>query len=235
MPSPDAALPSDINLLIFTGRLLAKAIRDRLHVGISFPQSMIKYLLCRDQKPTINKNYIPNIKDFDLTNLLNNLSEIDHELYKSMCYILENDVSEFDEIFAITVNNLAQKCRSRSFLSNKNDENENEKEKLVELIPNGSNIAVTEKNKQLYVALVAKWETIDSIRLQLDAISIGFQSLLNPFLLNEFSIDEVSLLLSGEPLLNLKVLRKFTIYSGNFNSTCEIIKWFWSILKQKFL
>ena len=65
------------------------------------------------------------------------MEALDPEYYKSLVWIVENDITGLDLTFSLEVEDYGLK-------------------KTVDLKPNGHEIAVTEENKQEYVTLVSE-------------------------------------------------------------------------------
>ena len=79
--------------------------------------------------------------------------QVDPDLYNSMKWILDNDISEvLDHTFCVDSDSFGQR-RSH------------------ELKPNGSEIAVTEENKREYVRLYVNWRFLRGIEAQFLSLS----------------------------------------------------------------
>ena len=102
--------------------------------------------------------------------------------------------------------------------------------KEVELIPNGANIVVTDDNKAEYVRYVCHHRMTTSIREQIDAFLEGFHELVRPELVSIFDAQELELLISGLPDIDLDDMRAHTDYHG-YKASDPAINWFWSILR----
>ncbi len=79
------------------------------------------------------------------------------------------------------------------------DDEEFGETKVIDLKPNGTNVAVTEANKQEYVRLVTETRLTKSIRSQIDAFLDGFNEIIPADLIRIFSEQELELLISGLP------------------------------------
>eukprot|EP00981_Chlorochromonas_danica_P007095 scaffold1551_cov164-Ochromonas_danica.AAC.23 len=100
----------------------------------------------------------------------------------------------------------------------------------IDLIPNGSNIAVTEDNKWDYVRLVAHHRMTSAISSQIDAFLAGFYDLIPPELVCIFSPAELELLICGLPDVDVDELQANTEYH-QYRQTDDMVKWFWSALR----
>ena len=84
----------------------------------------------------------------------------------------------------------------------------------VELIPNGKEKDVTEKNKDEYIALMVQWRTDFAIRAQLDAFLDGFHSLvpLGALAQSAMAVSELDLLINGAVSVNVDDVRPYARY-----------------------
>ena len=102
--------------------------------------------------------------------------------------------------------------------------------KTVELKPGGADIEVTEENKLEYLDLITQHRMTEAIRPQIDAFLRGFNELIDSNVLRIFNEDELELLISGMPTIDIDDLRSNTIYH-NYHATDQNILWFWDALK----
>jgi E3 ubiquitin-protein ligase HUWE1 len=115
----------------------------------------------------------------------------------------------------------------------------------VDLVEGGRNIAVTDDNKLDYVRLVAHHrmtaailkqvttiplQSFSSHLSQIDAFLDGFHELVPPELVSIFDAQELELLISGLPDIDLDDLRAHTEYQG-YKPTDPVISYFWSVLR----
>jgi hypothetical protein len=101
---------------------------------------------------------------------------------------------------------------------------------VVDLVPNGRNIAVTDDNKSDYIRLVAHHRMTAAIRSQIDAFLQGFYDLVPAELVCIFSPTELELLICGLPDVNIEELQQQTDYH-QYKASDEVIVWFWDALK----
>ena len=141
------------------------------------------------------------------------LEAIEPDYYKSLLQILEHplDVIGVDLTFSADFNELGQTT-------------------TIDLIKNGRNINVTDENKLLYIQLIAHHRTTTAIRKQIDAFLEGFHELVPPELISIFDAQELELLISGLPDIDLDDLRSTTEYNG-YKPSDTIISWFWNCLR----
>ena len=81
-----------------------------------------------------------------------------------------------------------------------------------DLKPNGANIPVTEDNKKEYVKLVCQMKMTGAIRKQLNAFLEGFYDIIPKRLISIFNEQELELLLSGLPTVDIDDLKSNTEY-----------------------
>ena len=101
---------------------------------------------------------------------------------------------------------------------------------VVDLVPGGRNLAVTDENKGEYVRLVATHRMTNSIRAQIDAFLDGFYDLVPPELITLFSPTELELLICGLPDIDLDDLRANTEYQG-FQPADASVQHLWEALR----
>ncbi|XP_052102432.1 probable E3 ubiquitin-protein ligase HECTD2 isoform X1 [Mytilus californianus] len=101
--------------------------------------------------------------------------------------------------------------------------------KTVELKPGGADISVTKANREEYVQLYVDWVLNRSIYPQFQAFYHGFHSVCASNALIMLRPQEVEMLVCGNPNLDMKELKKVTVYDG-YSSNDPAIKNFWDIL-----
>ncbi|GBE59709.1 ubiquitin ligase [Babesia ovata] len=104
------------------------------------------------------------------------------------------------------------------------------KVKVIDLIPDGRNIPVTDDNKQKYIELLCRHKVTNGIKDQLDAFMSGFRELISPDLISIFDHKELELLISGTPSIDLANLRENVEYR-NYTKDSEQIIWLWEFLE----
>ncbi|KAG7246620.1 hypothetical protein CRUP_030111, partial [Coryphaenoides rupestris] len=102
----------------------------------------------------------------------------DQEFYKTkVCFILNNDVSEMDLVFA------EEKYSKAGQL-----------EKVVELISGGAQIAVTNENKMHYLNLLAQYRLASQVRDEVEHFLKGLNELVPENLLAIFDENELEVM-----------------------------------------
>ncbi|XP_041093093.1 E3 ubiquitin-protein ligase HUWE1-like [Polyodon spathula] len=137
----------------------------------------------------------------------------DYHFYQGLVYLLENDVSTlgYELTFSTEVQEFGV-CEVR------------------DLKPNGGNILVTEENKKEYVHLVCQMKMTGAIRKQLAAFLEGFYEIIPKRLISIFTEQELELLISGLPTIDIDDLRANAEYHKYQCSSIQI-QWFWRALR----
>lgn len=140
------------------------------------------------------------------------LESIDPEYFKSLEWMLNNDITDIlDLTFSV-------------------DDEEFGETKVIELKPNGINVAVTETNKQEYVRLVTEQRLTKSIKSQIDAFLDGFNEIIPADLIRIFSEQELELLISGLPDIDVDAWKNNTELHG-YGSGDAVIQWWWRAVR----
>ena len=100
---------------------------------------------------------------------------------------------------------------------------------IIDLLPNGRNIPVTEETKAEYVSLVCQHRMTTAISSQIKAYLDGFYELVSRDLIAIFTPRELELLISGLPDIDVHDLRQNTEYQG-YKATDKEIQWFWNVM-----
>ncbi|KAK6441326.1 E3 ubiquitin-protein ligase tom1 [Oleoguttula sp. CCFEE 5521] len=143
---------------------------------------------------------------------LKDMETLDLDYYRSLVWILENDITDVTfETFSVEVDRFGVVTTD-------------------DLIPNGRDIAVTEDNKQEYVRLVVEHRLIKSVEGQLDAFLGGFHDIIPAELVSIFNEQELELLISGLPEIDVDDWKNNTEYH-NYQATSPQIQWLWRAIK----
>ncbi|KAL7301215.1 hypothetical protein TKK_0006181 [Trichogramma kaykai] len=137
----------------------------------------------------------------------------DYSFYKGLVYLTENNISDlgYELTFSAEVNEFGV-----------ND--------VRDLIPNGRNIVVTEETKLEYIRLVCQMKMTGAIRKQLTAFLEGFYDIIPKRLISIFNEQELELLISGLPNVDIEDLKANTEYH-KYSPTSLQIQWFWRALR----
>ncbi|EIE81892.1 hypothetical protein RO3G_06597 [Rhizopus delemar RA 99-880] len=137
---------------------------------------------------------------------------IDPEYYKSLVWMLENDITDIiDLTFSIETDYFGTK-------------------ETVDLKPDGRNIPVTEANKHEYVTLVTEQKLTTAIKDQINAFVQGFHDIIPAHLIQIFNEQELELLISGLPDIDIDDWKNNTEYEG-YSASSPPIQWFWRAVR----
>ncbi|KAI9282595.1 hypothetical protein BY458DRAFT_552211 [Sporodiniella umbellata] len=137
---------------------------------------------------------------------------IDPEYYKSLVWMLENDITDIiDLTFSIETD----------FFGTKD---------TVDLKPDGRNIPVTEANKHEYVTLVTEQKLTTAIKDQINAFVQGFHDVIPASLIQIFNEQELELLISGLPDIDIDDWKNNTTYES-YSPSSAPIQWFWRAVR----
>ncbi len=137
----------------------------------------------------------------------------DYSFYKGLEFLIEHNVEDlgYDLTFSTEV---------REFGITE----------VRDLIPNGRNVRVTEETKLEYVHRVCQMKMTGAIRKQLSAFLEGFYNIIPRRLISIFNEQELELLLSGLPTVDVDDLKANTEYHKYQPGSLQIV-WFWRALR----
>ncbi|KAK4518814.1 ribosomal RNA biogenesis protein rrp5 [Mucor velutinosus] len=137
---------------------------------------------------------------------------LDPEYYKSLVWMLENDITDIiDLTFSIETDFFGTK-------------------ETVDLKPNGRNIPVTEASKHEYVTLVTEQKLTTAIKDQINAFVQGFHDVIPAPLIQIFNEQELELLISGLPDIDIDDWKNNTQYEG-YDASSPPVQWFWRAVR----
>ncbi|NXY43972.1 AREL1 ligase, partial [Ceuthmochares aereus] len=139
----------------------------------------------------------------------------DPEFYKSkVCFILNNDVSEMDLVFA------EEKYSKIGQL-----------EKVVELVAGGAQVPVTNENKILYLNLLAQYRLASQVREEVDHFLKGLNELVPENLLAIFDENELELLMCGTGDISVSDFKaNAVVVGGSWHFREKVMRWFWTVV-----
>ncbi|ORX68523.1 HECT-domain-containing protein [Linderina pennispora] len=141
------------------------------------------------------------------------MEAIDPSYYQSLEWILQNDITDVvEETFSMEVDNFGQ-------------------QEIIDLIPDGQDVLVTEANKAEYVRLVTEQRLSRAIKDQIAAFLTGFHDLIPQDLIQIFNEQELELLISGMPDIDVDDWRNNTDYHGGYSASSAQIQWFWRAVR----
>ncbi|XP_013415244.1 E3 ubiquitin-protein ligase SMURF2-like isoform X1 [Lingula anatina] len=181
--------PEHLSYFHFVGRIIGMAIYHGHYLDGGFTLPFYKQLL---GKPIT----------------LEDLETVDPELHRSLCWMLENDITEvIHNSFSVEHNAFGEI-------------------QVHDLKPEGKDIPVTEENKREYVRLYVNWRFMRGIEAQFLALQKGFNELIPQHLLKPFDDRELELMISGLGKIDLEDWKLHTRLKHCTPDT-PIVKWFW--------
>lgn len=187
--------PDHLLYFHFVGRIIGKAVFDSRLLDCHFTRSFYKHIL---RIPVETKD----------------MEAVDPELYKSLCWIEDNDITGvFDDLTFTT------------------ESDEFGTVKSVELKEDGSNIFVTEENKLEYVQLLTEFKLTTAIKPQIDSFLRGFNEIIPAHLISVFNEQELELLISGMPEIDLDDWKANCDYQGGYTIASPQVQWFWRAVR----
>eukprot|EP00842_Homolaphlyctis_polyrhiza_P005726 jgi/Hompol1/6154/HPOL_002609-RA len=140
------------------------------------------------------------------------MEAIDPEFHKSLEWILQNDITDvLDLTFSTEIDDFGR-------------------QRVIDLKPNGRNIVVTEANKVEYVKLITEQRLVVAIKDQIDAFLKGFHEVIPADLVRIFNEQELELLISGMPDLDIDDWKNNTEYQ-NYTAASPQVQWFWRAVR----
>ncbi|KAL1750384.1 hypothetical protein FB107DRAFT_224003 [Schizophyllum commune] len=193
---PNAEISSDAHLahVRFAGRCAGLIVFYKRLLSAPLPPVFFKLLVKRR----------PELQD---------LKAVDIELYRSLCWVLENDITGvLFETFSV-------------------EEETPTGKRVIEIVPGGARIAVTEANKRDYVNARVGHRLIGRVRRELDAFRDGFTGFVPIDLLQRFTEDELAVMCCGQPEISITAWQRRTQIHG-YARDDPIIAWFWDCVRR---
>lgn len=185
--------PEHLNYFKFIGRVLGLAIFHRRFLDAYFITSFYKMIL--DKKIA-----------------LVDMESVDAEIFRSLTWMLENDVTDvIENTFSVEDDRFGEVVD-------------------VELKPGGQEIEVNESNKKEYVELITVWRIQRRVEEQFKSFMSGFNELIPQELINVFDERELELLIGGMSEIDVDDWAKHTDYR-NCSSSDQIVVWFWQTVR----
>ncbi|GAA6037540.1 hypothetical protein JCM8097_008245 [Rhodosporidiobolus ruineniae] len=146
---------------------------------------------------------------------LDDLRSLDPELYAGLIKLKNypGDVEDLSLTFAITEEDFGVS-------------------RTIDLIPGGSDVAVTSDNRMQYIVLVSHYRLNVQIAQQCRAFFTGLSEIIEPRWLRMFNQSELAVLVGGtEEGVDVEDLRKNTVYSGwPADENTPTIRAFWEVV-----
>ncbi|KAI5303450.1 ER membrane glycoprotein subunit of the GPI transamidase complex-like protein [Ascosphaera pollenicola] len=143
---------------------------------------------------------------------IQDMEGVDEDFHRNLTWMLDNDIDDvIDLTFSV-------------------DDEQFGERKTIDLIPNGSEIAVTNENKKQYVELVTEWKIVKRVEEQFNAFITGFNELIPADLVNVFDERELELLIGGIAEIDVDDWKKHTDYRG-YQESDQVIQNFWKVIR----
>lgn len=186
--------PEHLNYFKFVGRIVGLAVFHRRFLDAFFVGAMYKLML--------HKKII-----------LQDMESVDSEMYKSLCWMLENDITDIlYETFSVEEDRYGEKV-------------------VIDLLPNGHEQDVTNENKDKFVELKTEWIISKPVEQQFKSFMEGFNELIPQELVQVFDERELELLIGGLAEIDVEDWKKHTDYRG-YQESDQVIQWFWQAISQ---
>ncbi|GAB9476733.1 Hect ubiquitin ligase [Globisporangium polare] len=141
------------------------------------------------------------------------LAYFDPEMYKSMLWIKENaGVEHLGLDFSVT-------------------EKRGEEIAVVDLIPNGRNIDVTDESKHLYLESKFQYLLFESVSSQLHVFLKGLYEVIPQATLLRFDPEELDYVLCGSDTIDVDDWERSTQVTSSLKGM-YLVKWFWEIVRE---
>ncbi|XP_038147937.1 NEDD4-like E3 ubiquitin-protein ligase WWP1, partial [Cyprinodon tularosa] len=146
--------------------------------------------------------------------ILKDLESIDPEFYNSLIWIRDNNIEEcgLEMYFSVDMEILG-KISSH------------------DLKPDGSEVLVTEENKEEYISLMAEWRFSRGVEGQTKAFLDGFNEVVPLQWLQYFDEKELEVMLCGMQEVDLQDWQRNTVYR-HYTRNSKQIMWFWQLVKE---
>ena len=146
---------------------------------------------------------------------LEDVRKIDPVYWKSLDWMLENDVNELDMDFSITL------------------ESPSGEMKLVNLKTDdtGEVVKISNENKREYVEMAIQHKMYHSVMPQMQAIVTGFYEFIErPKILDPFQTCELPIVFNGSPEVDVEDWRLNTHYDEGLSEWSEVVGFFWEVV-----
>eukprot|EP00293_Proteomonas_sulcata_P020158 CAMPEP_0184314510 /NCGR_PEP_ID=MMETSP1049-20130417/74919_1 /TAXON_ID=77928 /ORGANISM="Proteomonas sulcata, Strain CCMP704" /LENGTH=632 /DNA_ID=CAMNT_0026632461 /DNA_START=46 /DNA_END=1944 /DNA_ORIENTATION=- len=144
------------------------------------------------------------------------LASLDPDLYKNLLFT-KNYKGDFEDLalnFVVSEDILGE-------------------HRQTELVPGGTNIAVTADNVLRYKNLVSDYWLNRRIQQQSQAFMRGLSDLVKPEWIRMFSPDELQMIISGSvQKIDLQDLRANCVYGGGYSEEHESVQLFWKVVEE---
>ncbi|KAL5008817.1 hypothetical protein ScPMuIL_014398 [Solemya velum] len=138
----------------------------------------------------------------------------DPELYKTkICFIENNNIDDMDLTF-----------------SEEEYSTSGQLVKVVDLLPNGSKLAVTDKNKLRYLDILSQYRLVSLVREEVEYFLKGLNELIPDNLLSMFDENELELLMCGTGNYSISDFKLHHSVCGTTPTFNKVLDWFWTVV-----
>lgn len=161
----------------------------------------------------LNKLLFKLILNPDAEIILDDIEHFDTNIYHSLKYMQDNDIND-DEYMEFY------------YVHEFDDEQ-------YDLWPDGSEVKVTDDNKQEYIILKSEFIVKNFVSEQIESIRNGFEKLIPLTIFKNFDETEFSLLWQGESTIDIVEWKTNTLYTGDYDVSHYVIVWFWKFMDEQ--
>jgi len=191
----EAMSGDSLDYYCFVGMIMGKAIYEGIVIDPQFANFFLRKLL---GQPI----------------LVDDLSTMDQQLYRSIC-LLRNYTGSFEDL-CLTFSTGIDEFGAYT---------------VYDLIPDGRNIPVTKDNRVLFLHKLADFRLNVRLQKQTSAFLSGLHTVLDVKWLKMFSAHELQVLISGTKAINIEDWRQNSVYAG-YDEQSEQIRWFWEVTQE---
>lgn len=148
---------------------------------------------------------------------LSDVEFCDKDMYRSLCEIRDMDPEDVEDLmldFSITSKDAFGSV------------------KCIPLKRNGFEEEVTADNRDEFITLNVKYIVHDAVKTQLTEVLKGFYSVLPLHIVSVFDYQELELIISGIPEIDVRDWKSNTVYCSIYNPNHQVIRWFWECVEE---
>eukprot|EP00768_Dysnectes_brevis_P004664 gnl/Dysnectes_brevis/3377_a4248_446.p1 GENE.gnl/Dysnectes_brevis/3377_a4248_446~~gnl/Dysnectes_brevis/3377_a4248_446.p1 ORF type:complete len:821 (-),score=255.47 gnl/Dysnectes_brevis/3377_a4248_446:57-2342(-) len=149
---------------------------------------------------------------------LEDLVSVDPDLYRGLNDLLEYEGEDVEDVFCLTFS-VTEQWLGRT--------------EQRELCPGGCEKAVTNLNREQYVALRVKYELEEAVETGFRPFRQGFEEVAHCRSLKLLEPRELELILCGEPELDFGALRANARYEKPYTPQHHLVRWFWEVVHEE--
>ncbi|KAL0063149.1 ubiquitin-protein ligase (E3) [Marasmius tenuissimus] len=203
-PSKTQEEPYALEWYNFMGKVVGKAMYEGILVDVVFARFFLaRWLSSSSTSSSLGKEK-KGVKSVRMT-LLDDLRSLDEEVWRGLVFLKRLPPAEVEPLglrFCVDVEEFGETT-------------------TYDLIPNGSQVAVTRDNRMQYIHLLSHFKLIKQLRLQSTSFFNGISELIQPRWVRMFTPRELSNLISGvgggDAKVDIGDLRRWTRYGGLYS------------------